>query len=51
MHKKEKPKIEFIARFKNLTNIEENVKLKTRPNPNTAWPFSEAFPKDSEQGG
>lgn len=23
MHKKEKPKIEFIARFKNLTNIEE----------------------------
>ena len=31
--------------------IEENVKLKSRPNPNTSWPFSEAFPKDSEQGG
>jgi hypothetical protein len=31
--------------------IEENVKLKSRPNPNTSWPFSDAFPKDSEQGG
>ena len=31
--------------------IEENVKLKPRPDPNTSWPFSQAFPKDSEQGG
>jgi hypothetical protein len=31
--------------------IEENVKLKPRPDPNTSWPFSESFPKDSEQGG
>jgi len=33
------------------TIIEENVKLKPRPDPNTSWPFSEAFPKDSTQGG
>lgn len=25
--------------------IEENVKLKPRPNPNTSWPFSTEFPK------
>ena len=35
----------------NGTVIEENVKLKPRPDPNTSWPFSTAFPKDSEQGG
>jgi hypothetical protein len=29
--------------------IEENVKLKPRPEPSNEWPFS--FPKDSEQGG
>jgi hypothetical protein len=29
--------------------IEENVKLKTRPNPSTSWPFSEAFPKPEEE--
>jgi len=33
------------------TVIEETVKLKARPDPNTSWPFSEAFPKDSTQGG
>ena len=33
------------------TVIEENIKLKPRPDPNTSWPFSESFPKDSEQGG
>lgn len=33
------------------TVIEENIKLKPRPEPNTAWPFSTGFPKDSEQGG
>lgn len=31
------------------TVIEENVKLKPRPEPSTAWPFT--LPKDSEQGG
>ena len=31
------------------TVVEENIKLKERPDPSTAWPFS--FPKDSEQGG
>jgi hypothetical protein len=30
------------------TVIEETVKLKTRPNPNTSWPFSESFPKPEE---
>ena len=30
------------------TVIEENVKLKPRPEPSTAWPFSPAFPKDDE---
>jgi hypothetical protein len=29
--------------------IEENIKLKPRPEPSNEWPFS--FPKDSEQGG
>jgi hypothetical protein len=29
--------------------IEENIKLKSRPEPSNEWPFS--FPKDSEQGG
>jgi len=29
--------------------IEENVKLKTRPNPSTSWPFSEVFPKPEEE--
>jgi hypothetical protein len=33
------------------TVIEANVKLKSRPDPNTSWPFSEVFPKDSTQGG
>jgi len=33
------------------TVIEENVKLRTKPDPNTSWPFSFEFPKDSEQGG
>ena len=33
------------------TVIEENVKLKPRPDPSTSWPFSTDFPKDSEQGG
>lgn len=28
--------------------IEENIKLKTRPDPSTAWPFSESFPKPTE---
>lgn len=28
------------------TVIEENIKLKARPNPSTAWPFSTQFPKD-----
>jgi hypothetical protein len=27
------------------TVIEENIKLKPRPNPSTSWPFSESFPK------
>ena len=27
------------------TVIEENVKLKPRPDPNTSWPFSPEFPK------
>jgi hypothetical protein len=31
------------------TVIEGNVKLKTRPNPNTSWPFSETFPKPEEE--
>jgi len=31
------------------TVIEENVKLKKRPEPGNNWPFP--FPKDSEQGG
>jgi len=31
--------------------IEENIKLKQRPDPSTSWPFSESFPKDSEQDG
>jgi len=31
------------------TVIEENIKLKTRPNPSTSWPFSEAFPKPEEE--
>ena len=30
------------------TVIEENIKLKTRPNPSTSWPFSEAFPKPED---
>lgn len=30
------------------TVIEENIKLKTRPDPGTAWPFSESFPKPTE---
>jgi hypothetical protein len=30
------------------TIIEENIKLKPRPDPSTAWPFSQAFPKDDE---
>ena len=29
--------------------IEENIKLKPRPNPNTSWPFSPAFPKPEEE--
>ena len=33
------------------TVIEENIKLKPRPDPNTSWPFVTEFPKDSEQGG
>ena len=28
--------------------VEENIKLKSRPEPSTAWPFSQAFPKDDE---
>ena len=33
----------------NLTNLViENVELKKRPDPSTAWPFSQAFPKDDE---
>ena len=28
------------------TLIEENVKLKPRPDPNTSWPFSQEFPKE-----
>jgi hypothetical protein len=31
------------------TVVEENIKLRERPEPSTAWPFT--FPKDSEQGG
>ena len=31
------------------TVIEENIKLKSRPEPSNAWPFT--LPKDSEQGG
>ena len=31
------------------TVIEENVKLRTRPNPKTAWPFSPEFPKPEEE--
>jgi len=30
------------------TVIEENVKLKPRPDPRTSWPFSPAFPKPEE---
>jgi hypothetical protein len=30
------------------TVIVENVELKSRPDPSTAWPFSQAFPKDDE---
>jgi hypothetical protein len=33
------------------TVIEENVKLKARPDPNTSWPFSPAFPKPIESEG
>jgi hypothetical protein len=33
------------------TVIEENVKLKAKPNPSTSWPFSEAFPKPDSEGG
>jgi hypothetical protein len=29
------------------TVIEENIKLKPRPDPNTSWPFSKEFPKDT----
>lgn len=28
------------------TVIEENIKLKSRPDPNTLWPFSQEFPKE-----
>jgi hypothetical protein len=28
------------------TIIEENIKLKPRPDPSTAWPFSQSFPKE-----
>ena len=30
------------------TVIEENVKLKQRPDPNTSWPFSKEFPKEEK---
>ena len=30
------------------TVIEENIKLKTRPDTGTAWPFTESFPKPTE---
>lgn len=30
------------------TVIEENVKLKERPDPNTSWPFSKEFPKEEK---
>jgi hypothetical protein len=33
------------------TVIEENVKLRSRPNPSTSWPFSPAFPKPIESEG
>jgi hypothetical protein len=33
------------------TVIEENVKLRAKPNPSTSWPFSEAFPKPDSEGG
>jgi hypothetical protein len=29
------------------TVIEENIKLKPRPDPSTSWPFSKEFPKDT----
>jgi len=29
--------------------IEENIKLKPRPNPSTSWPFSPTFPKPEEE--
>lgn len=28
------------------TVIEENIKLQSRPDPSTAWPFSQEFPKE-----
>ena len=28
------------------TIIEENIKLKPRPDPSTVWPFSQSFPKE-----
>jgi hypothetical protein len=31
------------------TVIEENVKLKPRPDPRTSWPFSPEFPKPEEE--
>jgi hypothetical protein len=33
------------------TVIEENVKLRPRPDPNTSWPFSKEFPKPDSEGG
>ena len=33
------------------TVIEENVKLKPRPNPSTSWPFSPEFPEPESEGG
>jgi len=33
------------------TVIEEDIKLKQRPEPSNNWPFPFSFPKDSEQGG
>ena len=31
------------------TVIEENVKLRAKPNPSTSWPFSPEFPKPEEE--
>ena len=33
------------------TVVEENVKLRARPEPSTSWPFSNGFPEPDSEGG